>query len=1000
MSELAQQLAPFGADVASFRAFDTDGPDLLPYATLVTARAAKHTDLVNVDGVYEWQDEPLMFLVSAGRLNGDVSQLSRIRRLLAMRGDAPYLGVVSPGRLNVYRISLDAAPPLQAQIDLGIPTTQRFTTFVYLGNTRPGIAENRRWISDIVLKLLTSTIDRLKALKVDDDDAISLVGRALFTRFLADRNLLPRSRFENPAKAFDSTSQARITSDWLDDTFNGDFLPLTSNAIQRLPSSAFKLLGDILHRAPEGQLQLGWEQRWNYLDFAHIPVGVLSQAYEHYVRKHAPRRQRQEGGFYTPRPITDLMVRTAFHAYGRDHRLDKARVLDAAAGAGVFLLTAFRELVAERWRHDRVRPNTQILRQVLYEQITGFDINESALRFAALGLYLISIELDPAPEPVQKLRFKNLRGKVLHKVGNGTGLGSLGDEITTEHVGRYDIVVGNPPWTTGAHPPHWSDVSGRVVRIAKERLGDESVEPALPNECLDLPFLWRAMEWTKPGGQIALALHARLLFQQGDRMPDARRAIFRALDITAIINGAELRGTKVWPNISAPFCLLFATNHVPPPSANFRFVSPHLESPLNSAGTMRIDASNAQTIASQELIDHPHLLKVLFRGTQADLQIYERLNSIGLPTFEDYWRGLFGSFRARPRCAGNGYQRLRESSARFRDGRRGVPSGDLANLPEFTPHAIEGLLININRLHPFPANQRLHRKRSRSIFRGPLLIVHKSPPAAKARIEAWVAEADMLFNETYYGYSAHEHPRGTQLVRYLALLLSSKVALWLALITSGEFGFEREVVEKTTIDHLFVPRFENLDSVDLAEIDRIFEAVSAGTATAWDEVDTYAARQYGLKDHETRVINDTLQFNLPFSANRREAQQPPDQNAVSKFCNVISADLLPWSTRHAREVNAVPDPAIAFSPWRGLRLYFTPTAKTPTERLANSATELPSILQIADQLSASEVMYPDSEGNTLWLGRLNQARYWSETQAHLVAQRVIWDHINLVIGRS
>ena len=86
-----------------------------------------------------------------------------------------------------------------------------------------------------------------------------------------------------------------------------------------------------------------------------------------------------------------MLVRGAFHALRRDGLAHEARVLDAAAGAGVFLITAFRELVAERWRHEHMRPDTKTLRNILYRQITGFDINESALRFAALGLYLASI---------------------------------------------------------------------------------------------------------------------------------------------------------------------------------------------------------------------------------------------------------------------------------------------------------------------------------------------------------------------------------------------------------------------------------------------------------------------------------------------------------------------------------------------------------------------------------------------------------------------------------
>jgi hypothetical protein len=104
MSQLGQILRTFGADSAALRLFETDGPELLPYATLLTARDTGNEDLAAIDGVYEWQNEPLMFLISADRLDGDLQRLHRIRRLVAMRGDAPYLGVVAPGRDGAQRL--------------------------------------------------------------------------------------------------------------------------------------------------------------------------------------------------------------------------------------------------------------------------------------------------------------------------------------------------------------------------------------------------------------------------------------------------------------------------------------------------------------------------------------------------------------------------------------------------------------------------------------------------------------------------------------------------------------------------------------------------------------------------------------------------------------------------------------------------------------------------------------------------------------------------------
>lgn len=324
--------------------------------------------------------------------------------------------------------------------------------------------------------MLQETISTLKQCEITDYDAISLAGRALFVRFLGDRNLLPPEQ-GRVSEWFDDAARAEQTSRWLDDTFNGDFLPLSDGLFGKLPEEAFHTLGNVLRRAPGGQLYLGWQEKWDFLDFAHIPVGVLSEAYERYMREHNPDQQAKEGSYYTPHAIADLMVRGAFLALRREGMVHQAKVLDPAAGAGVFLVSAFRQLVAERWLRDAKRPDTHTLREILYGQLVGFDINEAALRFAALGLYLMSIELDPEPEPIEKLRFKkNLRGIVLHALSNGAtrGLGSLGTTVSVEHIGHYDLVIGNPPWTSATKLPDWSEVADIVVHIARERLPQEA----------------------------------------------------------------------------------------------------------------------------------------------------------------------------------------------------------------------------------------------------------------------------------------------------------------------------------------------------------------------------------------------------------------------------------------------------------------------------------------------------------------------------------------------
>ena len=1004
MADMRASLAEFGADPSALHLLDEERPELLPYATLITARRNGDPTLGIVEAVYEWQGEPLVFLVDADSLENDENDdhLKRIRRLLAMRGDAPYLGVVAPGSFRVYRIALDRKSPQQARIGWKHGGDAKSTMFARLGNERPQAAiAHRGWISNVVLRLLDGSMTRLiDDLDVSHEDAISLVGRALFTRFLADRGLLPDSMSATAERLFDEREVAGTTSDWLEDTFNGDLLPLSANIFGRLPMQAYDVLGDVLRRAPGGQLSLGWERKWGDLDFSQIPVGVLSQAYEAYLRKHAPDKQKREGGYFTPRPVAELMVRASFRALKRQGNAKSAKVLDPAVGGGIFLLTAFRELVAEHWQADGKRPDTDALRRILYKQVVGFDINEAALRFAALGLYLLLIELDPNPRPVDKLRFEKLRERVLYRVKGaeeeeGKALGSLGAFVEEKHKERYDLVIGNPPWATGTKLPEWRDVREMVACIAANR-GITDKAPPLPNEALDLPFVWRAMEWAKPDGQIAFALHARLLFQQGDGMPIARRTLFEALDITSVVNGTELRQTKVWPQVSAPFCLLFATNRTPGVEAGFRFVSPRIENSLNSAGIMRIDPMNAEVVASRQLADRPDILKTLFRGSKSDLGILERIRAQGHPTLADFWRERIGvSGQGRLLGSGNGYQRLRRTSEvrQKGDDQRGMDARELIGWPEITLASFTNIFVDTRIISTFSFD-RVHRLRSTNLFAGPQAIVHKSPPSVTGRIGVAISDKGIVFNETYYGYCPSKHPQSALLVRYLALVFGSKLAVWLALMTSGEFGFERDVIEKATLDRIPLPDFDKLTPCQRGEIERLVEGLQSGEVS-WEEVDEWVIRLYGLSQRDLQVVFDTLEFNLPFAENRRRAQAIPSPDERERFCEALRDELKPWCDRFGAWLAVDQISPLAMSPWQVIAVR---TGRCePTETVP--ANDWAGLLRAADQAAATEILVDDGPDRLL-IGRLAQRRYWSETQARLLAQRIAWSRIDLLKGRA
>lgn len=992
-------LDAFGAIPDNLVYFSDPHPAILAYSTILMARE-RDDDLHLVEAVYEWQGEPLVFLVDDDRLKGDLERLTRIRRILAMRGDAPYLGIVAPGRLDIYVIGLDGQPPKKVRVDTNVTVDDKSLTFARLGNLRPAAGINdKTWITGVILKLLSEAISSLKSrCELSAEDAISLVGRALFMRFLADRNLLPSTKEivggeQAPAvhELFDNPTSVKLSCIWLDRTFNGELLPLSEGVFANLNESGCGVLGNILRRGDGAQLFLGWQERWDHLDFSHIPVGVLSQAYENYLKKHSPGQQRKEGGFYTPHPIANLMMSAAFRGLEAKGNSAEARILDPAAGAGVFLLAGFRELVYARWRVDGIRPDTAVLREILYTQVRGFDINEAALRFCALGLYLLSIELDPDPKPVDKLHFDDLRNVVLFRPIDTTShdrpetkqLGSLGSMIGEEHHGQYDLVIGNPPWASATRLDDWDQLLVSIHELAKERLGLDAAAPRIPNEALDLPFVWKAMSWAKPDAQIVFALHARFLFHQTDGMRRARQSILEAIDVTSIINGAELRKTKVWPNTTQPFCLIFASNRPAHMASGFRLISPRYEDGFNKAGMLRVDAANAYVVRPLDLRERPDTLKVLFRGSEADITLIDRVRRGPFTTFGTY---LTMSELAH----GKGYKNLGNTSRQNPDGTLGADAHFLRGKPHLDDVENAGLVIDSKTLPAFK-KARLDRVRDPNIYRGPLLLIHESPPANTQRIRASVCDDDVVFNQSWHGFSARGKEDGEALVRYLALLLGSRFVMWVSLITSGKFGVERDILEKSILEELIIPSFEKLDMENKRTARVLFAKLEVGGESVWPEVDQWVASLYNFNERDLIVINDTLRFNLPYAANQRLAQTAPSIDEIEHYRQTLQDELSIFARRFRCQVRVKVIDERQKSPWRSLRVSIVRDSRTDD---IESVADIRALTTLADRANATEIVV--SLGNqSLAVMLLAQARYWCTTHARLAAQRIIWTHLKL-----
>lgn len=986
----------------------------IDYLDLIEPQGPLADRLIRPDGVVENLERPLLFFVNQGRLaeapEEYQQQINDLRRALACRGDRAYLAIIRPGKLDVIPVSLKDKTAEWKQFTAGTTEAITFFSRLALGTFEELPAGGE---VDYLFKEIFTLVDKaatnIANLKVKRTDVISLVGRVLFFRFLRDRSIIKEEnikkiapRAASLAHCFDDAENTAATCRWLDKTFNGDFLPLTDDgSVEFFETKSPKLFHHLkaILKGEEAASGEDYQGRfnfdaikftWGHLDFAHIPVGLLSQVYEKLSWKWNKERSQNTSVHYTPRNIAATLVGEAFDHLKQAHA---AKVLDPACGASVFLVLAFRRLYRELWKHTKERPCTEAIRGILENQLVGFDICDSALKLSALSLYLTAIELDPDPVPPEKLKFKALcegRSAILFDwrkqddKEKGPVVGSIGEHVGKRFDGQFDLVLCNPPWTNIGK--EYANVSAELDRISKAivtRLDPEiGKDYKNPDSVPDLPFIWRSMEWCKPGGRIAMALPARTLFKQGPMAETTRKALFRLLEVNGIINCSNLRKTQVWPDMDQPFMLLFARNRRPKPHHRLHFISPHTDLHANSLGEMRIDAKSAQLVDVDQTIEEPWLWKALAVGTALDVEVVRKVKAAAKhQSLKHYWKKTLNLPSVR------GYETT-ESQKERKD------ASALHGFPDLKASQSCGFVIDTSILEKFSLptlfRTRLqHRKKDPlSVYRGPLAIVKESPGPDRLQGWAMVCDLDLVYCGSFYGYSAASHSDGAQLVRYLQLFLHSQVWIYHALLTSAKLGIERPTVDKNDLDHCPFFPFEKLAESQCDEVKSLSSRLLKEDLTVFPDIDTFFGKLYGLSASDVEVIKDTLEVREPNDELGKRASQWSEKTERTLYFRRLESYLRPLFKVLGKqpEISVWKPSEDKTSPF----VIFTLTSKG-TEAPEPSELFQTQIIPLANQTGATQII-EEIEGG-LVIAILNQYRYWTPSRARLLGADILRDHM-------
>ena len=1033
---LAQRLAAFGC--TDFIRLDEklSDPEQLDYLDLLPKRS---TQKPLVTAVAENQGTALLYIVDACEdLKCDPISLSIISRQLANRSDPAWLGVVHPGSLEIFPIGFhesgSTAPVKTIKAD-SITAPLFFQSLVHgtfeENHRLHGTDYVFRKIFDLLTQTTNAFVPKEGKGRIDALEVLSMTGRALFFRFLIDRRIVLENETSDicPASsdlkdAFSTAEAAAQTSAWLDETFNGDFLPLIDEKIpsgdrkarqsaylrfyQRTQHLVGKKIFDHLQAILKGWRAVGGgiqtELDWGDLDFAHIPVGVLSQVYESFSHRADTRTAKDTSVHYTPRTIADLMVNESFAALKNPAA---AQVLDPSCGAGIFLVLAFRRLVRERWQHDEERPNTKVIQEILYQQLCGFDVSEPALRLAALALYITAIEVNGSPRPPRSLKFpRNLRGEVLHRFGNDEdgsnnstafSLGSLGPDVSPAFDGRFDIVIGNPPWTRLREN---LDQEGEEVTKGKSKtdeLNDEFASIARrvltsrgfadlaeryknPDKNPDLPFLWRATEWAKVGAVIALALHPRLFMRVTGQGSEVWRAVLRSVEVTGVVNCADLRKTAVWDGMDAPFCLLFCRNSVPSPNSRFHFASPLYDPGLNEEGRFRIDYEIAQPISTARVESQPWVLKTLALGTWLDAEVMEGILKAFPRTLEEEWKTW------NPKATQNGQGYNLSHNVKMKS------VGFLGAMLDFEEPA-EGFSINYSKLITFEERYNrasANRPRKEALYQKPLVIVAKAPGEDPLTPKAYLSSRPLAFSQSYYGFSTAGHPDEHTLAALIYLLAHSTLFRYFALVVSVSQGVDYMLFAKRDFEALPFPDLAKLPSATKSKIRKLAHRLEHDHIKPWDEIDSFIFHLYGLDDDAVQVARDTLFSAASYRRAGKAALDRMTRETRSDFLETLREELNPYFDVCGESVEVV-EPEKQPGEWREPWFFLTVSRKSA--EVPFNPGLLREAMKVANQRGSSRIIVQAPGKRGLLLGLLNQRRWWTKTRGRLCAQHIIRQHL-------
>ena len=812
---------------------------------------------LNADAIFSAQNAPTSIFKDAGHEAPSEADLRHWQEAAWNVGVAPLLWIITPTDVRLYDCyaapeqtdsQTDQAP--QALDSFVLDSVDRLRaldaqcgrvateTGAFWSSAIGSKIDRRHRVDRELLAEISALEDRLtvlgdpqtdRALAHARDIAQRFIGRCIFTWYLLDRGIaqpfLPSSLPDDLSAMFATPSSAFALFDWLRATFNGDLFPMDDPGTEReqLTPQHLELIRDFIEGRSLIPERRGQGRLFRFR-FNAIPIDLVSSIYQQFARTSAADEARSQGLHYTPVELVHLTLDPVFEGLTPD-----ARIIDPACGSGAFLVEAFRRLV---WRASEGKPaSRQIVRNVLYKQLFGIDINRAALGIAAFSLYLAALELDEEPvQDIIDLKFDRLIGITLFEAD------SLGEDLPEEITsGSFDAVVGNPPWTF-------------VKKDATQKRRSSDMSTLRPRRSPDQAFLALGAELAGDNGRIGMVMKATPFFSKDVHAVAARSYLLERLAPVALINLSYLRREELFPDAVGPALLFFARCALGPDADRLLVGSIPWTPDFRRTGVFHLGPGEIRSVPLKRVLATPPFLKAATFGTVRDGWLIERLER-EFPTLDKALTDL-GIVKRVNRGQGfkvNGAGQTKTPDQYF-------------SLPVITPNVFSSFRLKADGLGKL-AHATLHRTRNPTIFRGPLLVCSKAGSdagAQRGRFSAAVFNYDALYSENFTGIS-FENTDST-LAYVLSGILNSSIVTFQLAMGGPTWGLERPTVLPHDLLSLRVPTFHRRDPELLKAVvtAEAFAAAGPNDPRRLFALDEAVADLYDLEPDERVLVRDSV----------------------------------------------------------------------------------------------------------------------------------------------